>query len=201
MVTEHSSESERVDHLYRLISSPRFLKIQGIGNEVPFFICPYLPEQENEMRRLVNQLVNRLQTGGISILRVSLYDLVIDLLKQRGELDTILESETEISKSDLLEMLQNVCDPEHYLVPEIMKKIEGKELDVLFITGVGEVFPYIRSHIVLSNMQSKVKNIPTVLFFPGDYSQSKDGGSSLTLFNRMQDNKYYRAFNIYTSEI
>ena len=201
MVTEHSSESERVDHLFHLISSPRFLKMQGIGNEVPFFICPYLPEQENEMRRLINQLVNRLQTSGIAVIRVNLYDLVIDLLKQRGELDTILENEAEISKSDLLEMLQNICDPEHYLVPEIVRQIEGKDVDVLFITGVGEVFPYIRSHIVLSNLQSKVKNIPTVLFFPGGYSQSKDGGSSLTLFNRLQDNKYYRAFNIYTSEI
>ncbi len=201
MVNEHSSVSERVDHLFRLISSPRFLKMQGIGNEVPFFICPYLPEQENEMRRLINQLVNRLQSNGITILQANLYDLTIDLLKKRGEFETILENESEIAKTDLLEMLQNVCDPERYLVPEIVRKIEGKEVDVLFITGAGEVFPYIRSHIVLSNLQSKVKNIPTVLFFPGGYSQTKDGGSSLTLFNRLQDNKYYRAFNIYTSEI
>jgi len=201
VVTEHSSESERVEHLFRLISSSRFLKMQGIGNEVPFFICPYLPDQENEMRKLINQLVNRLQASGITPLRVNLFDLVIDLLKKRGDLDPILENEGNIPKSDLMDMLQNICDPEHYLIPEILKRIEGKELDVLFITGVGEVFPYIRSHIVLSNLQSKVKDIPTVLFFPGGYSQSKDGGSSLTLFNRMQDNRYYRAFNIYTSEI
>lgn len=201
MVTEHSSESERVDHFFRLMSSKRFLKMQGIGNEVPFFICPYLPEQENEMRKLVNQLTTRLQSNGITVVRVDLYDLVIGLLKDRGELVTIIENEQEIPKSDLLEMLQNICDPEHYLIPAIVEKLEMQDVDLLFITGVGEVFPYIRSHIVLSNLQSQVKDKPTILFFPGGYSQSKDGGSSLTLFNRMQDNKYYRAFNIYTSEI
>ncbi len=201
MVSEHSLESERSEFLFKLISSDRFLKMQGIGNEVPFFICPYLPEQEKDMRKLINRLMNRLTSQGTNIISIDLYDLALELLHERNVLQTIIDRESSIAKQELMGMLQNICDPEKYLVPAIKSRLCKQDFEVLFITGVGEVYPYIRSHIVLSNLQSSVKDIPTILFFPGSYSQSKDGGSSLTLFNRLHDNKYYRAFNIYNSEI
>jgi hypothetical protein len=92
--------------------------------------------------------------------------------------------------------LQGVLDPETHLVPTIAEKMRQQEFDVLFITGVGEVFPYIRSHTVLNNLQSTAKERPTVLFFPGEYIHSLEHGASLDLFGRLHDDKYYRAFNI-----
>ncbi|MDD3190001.1 MAG: DUF1788 domain-containing protein [Fermentimonas sp.] len=53
-----------------------------------------------------------------------------------------------------------------------------------------------RSHIVLNNLQSEIKNIPTLMFYPGEYS-----GRSLRLFNLLEDDNYYRAFNIYTYKL
>jgi len=76
-----------------------------------------------------------------------------------------------------------------------------QEFDVMFITGVGEVFPYIRSHNVLNNLQSTAKDRPTVMFFPGEYTQSLESGASLDLFGRLHDDKYYRAFNIFHVEV
>jgi len=70
-----------------------------------------------------------------------------------------------------------------------------------FITGVGEVFPYIRSHNVLNNLQSVAKTHPTVMFFPGEYIHSDDIGSALELFGCLEDDRYYRAFNIYDYQI
>ncbi len=32
---------ERQDHLLEVVSSQRFLRKLGLGNEVPFFICPF----------------------------------------------------------------------------------------------------------------------------------------------------------------
>ena len=94
-------------------------------------------------------------------------------------------------------MLQGVLDPESYLIPAIAEQLKAIEFDVLFLTGVGEVFPYIRSHNVLNNLQSTAKDKPTVIFFPGAYSYTAEAGSSLDLFDRLHDDKYYRAFNIY----
>lgn len=191
---------ERFQHLFAVMSGQRFLKKQGLGNEVPFFICPYKPEEAVEMQRLQRQLVNRLAQAGITVLEIDLYDLSVALLKARDIWDQVLEIEASVSKEELKELLQGVLDPETHLVPAIARKLDETDFDVLFISGVGEVFPYIRSHNVLNNLQSTAKDKPTVMFFPGAYTHSLAAGASLDLFGRLHDDKYYRAFNIFHCE-
>ena len=191
---------DRFQHLLSVISGQRFLQKQGIGNEVPFFICPYKPEESIQMERLQQQLVNQLSQTGVRVLEINLYDLSIEILKARGIWEQILEMEASVSKDQLKELLQGVLDPEAHLAPAIAAKLANTEFDVFFLAGVGEVFPYIRSHNVLNNLQSTAKEKPTVIFFPGDYTHSLESGASLELFGKLHDDKYYRAFNIYHCE-
>jgi hypothetical protein len=191
---------ERLQHLFAVISGQRFLKKQGLGNEVPFFICPFKPEETVEMERLQRQLVNRLDQAGIRVLSINLYDLSVELLKERDIWDQVLEMEASLPKEQLMELLQGVLDPETHLVPAIAARLSDTEFDVLFLSGVGEVFPYIRSHNVLNNLQSTAKEKPTLMFFPGDYVHSVETGASLELFARFHDDRYYRAFNIFHCE-
>ena len=193
--------ADRFEHLKRLISSQRFLQMQGLGNEVPFFICPYDAKEAVEMERIPEQLIRHFELEGIQGLQINLYDLSIEILEERGIWQQILEMETSVSKDELKELLQNVLDAETHLIPAIAKKMNQQPFDVMFITGVGEVFPYIRSHTVLNNLQSTAKEQPTVMFFPGDYTHSLADGASLDLFGRLRDDKYYRAFNIYHCDI
>ncbi|MGO2561999.1 DUF1788 domain-containing protein, partial [Psychrobacter sp.] len=129
------------------------------------------------------------------------YDLSIKLLKEREIFEQILEMESKVAKEKLKELLQGVLDPESHLAPAIAKTLGDTDYDVLFLSGVGEVFPYIRSHNVLNNLQSTAKDKPTVIFFPGAYTHSLESGASLDLFGRLHDDKYYRAFNIYHCEV
>lgn len=64
--------SERLEHLVRLIGSPRFLQKQGLGNEVPFFICPFPASDAVPMEKLRKQLVNRLGQQGVRVLQINL---------------------------------------------------------------------------------------------------------------------------------
>ena len=198
---ENRPIQERFQHLLTLIGSAHFLTRQGLGNEVPFFICPFKPDEAVEMGRIQRQLANRLKQDGLRILEINLYDVSIELLQRRGIWSQILEMENTVSKDEIKELLQGVLDPESHLVPEIATRMNQAEFDVMFITGVGEVFPYIRSHNVLNNLQSTAKDKPTVMFFPGAYTQSLENGASLDLFGRLHDDKYYRAFNIFHCEI
>lgn len=191
---------ERYDHLLSVISSERFLKKQGLGNDTPFFICPFPPKEIVPMDRMRQQLKNRLQQQGIVILEINLYDLTVEMLKKRKIWEHILDIERDTAKEEIQELLQGVLDPESHLVPEIGLKMKQAPFDVMFISGVGEVFPYIRSHKVLNNLQKTAKEQPTVMFFPGVYTQSLEKGASLDLFGRLHDDKYYRAFNIFHRE-
>ena len=79
------------DHLLNVLSGQRFLQKEGLGNEVPFFICPFDASISVEVVRLEKQLVNRLEQSGIRVLEINLYDLSIEILKERGIWEQILE--------------------------------------------------------------------------------------------------------------
>lgn len=195
------SMSERLKHLYKVISSQRFLKMQGLNNEVPFFICAYQSKDSVDMEQLQAQLVSRLEQSGVQVLQVNIYDLAIALLQERGIWQQIIDIETSVSKEELKELLQGVLDPDTHLVPAIAQKMQDTDFDVIFLNGVGEVFPYIRTHSILNNLQSTATQIPTLIFFPGEYSQSLESGASLELFGRLRDDRYYRAFDIADYEV
>jgi hypothetical protein len=192
---------KRAEHLLRVVASPRFLDKQGLGNEVPFFICAYGAEEGLTMGEDRKDLIARLGHSGVQVLDIDLYDLSIEVLKDRGILDQVLEIEAETEKAELKELLQGVLDPQEHLIPAIARRIGAEPHDVIFLSGVGEVYPFLRSHNVLNNLQSTAKDRPTVMFFPGKYTHALATGASLELFGQLHDDKYYRAFNIMNYEV
>lgn len=192
---------KRAEHLLRVVASPRFLDKQGLGNEVPFFICAYGAEEGLSMGEDRKDLIARLGHAGVQVLDIDLYDLSLEVLKDRGILDQVLEIEAETEKAELKELLQGVLDPQEHLIPAIARRIEAEPHDVIFLSGVGEVYPFLRSHNVLNNLQSTAKDRPTVMFFPGKYTHALATGASLELFGQLHDDKYYRAFNIMNYEV
>lgn len=195
------TSKERSEHLFKVVTSERFLTKQGLGNEVPFFICPYPASEGLSMVDDRKALVTRVQHAGVKVLDLNLYDIALDILGQRAILDEVLDNEADMDKGELKELLQGVLDPQTHLIPKIGAAIAQTPHDVIFLSGVGEVYPFIRSHNVLNNLQSTAKDRPTVLFFPGSYTHALATGASLDLFGRLHDDKYYRAFNILNYEV
>jgi hypothetical protein len=203
---------ERFTHLLGVMSGQRFLEMKGLNNDLPFYICEYKPSEAVDIERMQRQLIATLAAKrvdclggrGVKVLEISLYDMSVELLKSReggsedqSVWDQILDIESETDKDAFKELLQNVLDVREHLIPAIAKKLEQADYDILFLSGIGEVFPYIRSHNVLNNLQSTAKTKPTVMFFPGEYRFSLEHGASLELFGLLHDDKYYRAFNIF----
>lgn len=192
--------TKQEEHLFAVLSGKRFLQMEGLSNEVPFFIYPYAPEDALEVAKSKKRIKNRLGNAGIRVREVNLYDLSVEILKERGVWERVLAVEPDNDKDDFGEMLQGMLDPQIHIAPAIRAKIEDGDFDIFFLTGIGEVFPYIRSHNVLNNLQSVVTGKPMLMFFPGRYEQSDTLGSSLVLFGRLKDDQYYRAKNILEQE-
>ena len=188
------------EHLFAVLSGERFLKMEGLSNEVPFFIYPYEPEHALAVAQAKKRVKNRLANNGIEVREINIYDLSVEVLKERGDWDEVLEVEPELNKAEFTEMLQSMLNPQQHLAPAIRAKLADGGFDIVFLTGIGEVFPYIRSHNVLNNLQSVVVGRPMLMFFPGRYEQSDTLGSSLVLFGRLKDDQYYRAKNILEQE-
>lgn len=195
-----SELSRQEEHLFSVLSGSRFLRMEGLSNEVPFFIYPYSAEDALAVADSKKRIKRRLANKGIVVREVNLYDLTVEILKERGDWDEVLEVEPRLDKSEFTEMLQSMLNPQQHLAPAIREKIADGAFDIFFLTGIGEVFPYIRSHNVLNNLQSVVSGKPMLMFFPGQYEQSNTLGSSLVLFGQLMDDQYYRAKNILEQE-
>lgn len=95
---ENSPIEVRFNHLLKLFKSKRFLNKEGLGNEVPFFICDFKPEESVEMGRVQRQLISKLSQEGVSVLHVDLYDTSIEILKDRGIFEEILFKRARANK-------------------------------------------------------------------------------------------------------
>lgn len=192
--------ASREEHLFKVLSSSRFLRMEGLSNEVPFFIYPYDPEDALAVAESRQRIIRRLANAGVVVREVNLYELSVQILKDRGVWEDLLDLEPGIDKAEFRDGLRSMLDPAEDLAPAIRELLADGAFDIFFLTGIGEVFPYIRSHNVLNNLQSVVTGKPMLMFFPGRYEQSETLGSSLVLFGRLHDDQYYRAKNILEQE-
>lgn len=188
------------DHMVGVMSGKRFRNMEGLSGEIPFFIYPYAPEDALEVAASKKRIKTKLSQQGIEVIEVNLYDLAVEVLQERDVWDALIEMEPTTPKDDLLEGLRSMLDPGDDLAPAIQKKLAQQPFDIFFLTGIGEVFPFIRSHHVLNNLQTVAGDKPMVMFFPGRYEQSKTLGSTLALFGSVPDDNYYRAKDIREQE-
>lgn len=195
------SLAQQEEHLYKVLSSERFLKMEGLGNEVAHFIYDYDPASALAVAEIKKRIKRKLDTErGIRVLEIDLYELCVELLKERKVWERVLVAEPTMDKTDFLRMLQNMLDPQTHLAPAIKERLAGEAFEILFLTGIGEVFPFIRSHTVLNNLQTVVSKKPMLMFFPGRYEVSATQGSTLVLFGQLKDDSFYRAKRILDQE-
>ena len=184
---------EKFEKLYQTFINENFLSMKALGGEIPFYISSYNPNQEISVFDEVQRLINRLKIVGVSVYEINLFSLVVEMLKDRGILDKIIDKEADLSKDKLYKTIQGAIDTQKYLIPKIEELTLNNPSNIVFLTGIGQVYPFIRSHTILNNLQNSIKDRPTVMFFPGIYD-----GTSLSLFGKLKDDNYYRAFNLET---
>ncbi|QKF77455.1 DUF1788 domain-containing protein [Arcobacter defluvii] len=184
---------EKFEKLYETFINENFLSMKALGGEIPFYISSYNPNQEISIFDEVQRLINRLKIVGVSVYEINLFSLVVEMLKDRGILNKIIDKEVDLSKDKLYKTIQGAIDTQKYLIPKIEELTTNNPSNIVFLTGIGQVYPFIRSHSILNNLQNSIKDRPTVMFFPGIYD-----GTSLSLFGKLKDDNYYRAFNLET---
>ena len=183
--------AKKFEHLYQVISTEDFLRMESLGGEIPFFIFAFDAKQQCEVDKAIRGLNNKLEKNGIPVLELNLYDISIEILNEELGEGEIFELEKSMNKSEFKDALQSTLNIKEVLIPRIKKIIDTNPARVYFLTGIGMVYPYIRSHNVLNNLQNVARNAPTLAFFAGEYN-----GYSLELFGLLKDDNYYRAFNI-----
>ena len=184
---------ERLNQILPRLVSPDVLSNQGAGGEIGFWIFDYPPEEEMAMRAWLADVIEpglRKPVPAVRFQTVDLFQLVVDLLDERKLFDKACEMQANKGDAAVLASLRSVLK-EDRLAARMTEKLDVTQLDLLIVKGVGAVYPMLRTHTLLSALHPHMRNTPLLMLYPGTYN-----GQSLSLFNTLSDDNYYRAFRL-----
>ena len=179
---------ERLSHVDARLSEEAFLSNKGLSNEVGIHVFCYDPADEIAVRACFDQLKQK-PDSPYRIVECDLYRIFLQICEEKRILKSIPHMEETRGKDFLKAKLDNVATPEAFV--EHMKYEPHQPGDILLISGVGKVYPFMRSHKILDNIQHIFADIPVLLLYPGKFD-----GQGLDLFGKFLDGHYYRAFNL-----
>jgi hypothetical protein len=187
------SFEERLNQILPRLTSRDFLDSKGLGNEIGFWIFDYPPDREMDMRSFLSRIIVPALAKQVPALRADTIDLfrfVIGLLEERNLLDKAMAMQLSKGDESTLVALRSVLK-EDKIAQKIASQHDIANLDMLILTGVGAVYPMLRTHTLLSALHPIMGNTPLLLCFPGRYD-----GHSLRLFSMLPEDHYYRAFRL-----
>ena len=179
---------ERCEVLKDRLRQDDFLHNRGLGNEVGIYTFCYDPTLELCAQAFFSKLKLD-DTLPCNIREMNLYDILIKICEQKKILTAIPKMEQKKGCNGLLKQLSNVATPEAFA--KIMSAEPNQPGDVVLITGVGDIYPFMRVHNILDNIQHLFEDVPIIVAYPGRFD-----GQTLSLFGRLKDGNYYRAFDL-----
>ncbi|MET4791656.1 hypothetical protein ABIF64_003834 [Bradyrhizobium japonicum] len=183
---------ERLNKILPRITSDDFLSGSGIGNEIAFYIFDYPPEDELRVRDFLVTLLDHIpkQKRGMRVKHIDLFDFMLDHLRSRNLLDKSIELQRTKGDQALKKALMGPLHESKLSAP-FAEAANPAGHDLIIAAGAGLVWPLLRTHSLLNNLQPVMGNTPLLLFYPGRYD-----GQSLRLFGKLKNNNYYRAFKL-----
>ena len=177
---------ERLDRLRETIQEDDFLLGRGLSNDVNIRMFCYDPKEEMIVRDFTKRIVN--DHLKCNVIEYDLYEVFLDICKDARILDRIPKLEEKKGKDFLAKQFSRMCDAKTFASK---MQYEKGERDIVVLTGVGKVFPFMRIHSLLEAMQPLFTDVPILVFYPGSFD-----GHYVKLFNELKANEYYRAFSI-----
>ena len=186
--------AERLNKVEEMIARPSFRENKGLGNEVGYYIFDYPPKDELTIRSRVEYIRKKYEdsSDGFQVVVFDLYDIMIEILKEKGYLEKCFELERNKGLDRVIRAVGNtlrITDADSLIVKYIQERTPDNS--VVFIIGIGKCYPLLRSHTVLNNLHQVIDQVPVVMFYPGKYD-----GQELILFGEVKDDNYYRAFKL-----
>lgn len=186
MPKENSTINERLQKLTdEIFANSNYISEIKSKNKLNFMIFTYDPKDEV----LVDYYARNLKANFTEVVNpvvYNLYDVFISICRDLDILDSVTDYETSEGSRSLLNVIYKTVSVDDFV--NKMSYSPHNDSDVVVIYGVGDVFPFLRLHVLLESMHTNFSDVPVLIFYPGEFS-----GYQLKLFNKLTPSDYYRA--------
>lgn len=192
--------NERLDELVHIVEQDSFFTQRSLGGELNFHIFDYDPKDELTIRSFITNFIKKYdyENSKIRPIEIDLFEIMLEILESKkvGEkniLDLSIQKEEKEGSDRVLKALSSMLKPETFA--NIIKE-KSQDKNLIILSGVGKIYPLLRSHIILNNLHSVINDKSLLLFYPGQYDQQQLVLFKSSKFDGIKDDNYYRAFQI-----
>ncbi|EIX1612860.1 MULTISPECIES: DUF1788 domain-containing protein [Enterobacterales] len=179
----------RLSQIQSRIEEDRFLKNNGSGNEIGFWIFDYPAQYELQVREHLKYLLRNLEKDH-HFTHLNVFQVIIDMLTERGLFERVCQQEVKVGPEALKKQLAGPLNQKK-IADYIAQKVDLPAQEFVILTGMGNAWPLVRGHELMSALQDVMGFTPLLMFYPGTYS-----GYDLSPLAGIDSRNYYRAFRL-----
>lgn len=193
-----------VSELYEKLDQPSFQDAASGDMFYNFYIFQYPAQDEYDMRRQIQTFKENLRRPAnyIDTLTLDLFEEFCKFLdgqsfgKQNPSLMKFLMEIEKDAPDNIQQVLgmqansQKFYEYIHRRVMEHVSIVDGMKRPYVFVYGIGDMFPYLRTNVFLTNYEkyNETSRYKIIVFYPGERA-----GNTFKLFNVLEDAHTYRA--------
>lgn len=152
------------DELRQVLSQPANL---NPAQSDPIFYFVYRPEHMLAVKRHLARWIGALKNDGFEPVRISLGNLVYELIDRSGRWESWLELEPDAEPGDLNKAIRDVLIQNNALIELVATRIaKGNDKTIYLLTESELLHPYYRNRAIESALVGRVLH-PIVTFYPG----------------------------------
>ncbi len=198
----------RLDKLFKRLSDPDFQDPSKSDMYYNYYVYPYAPAEEKELEAELENFKNVLvrPNNYIDVLSLDIFEEFCNYLDSQpfGKLNPsylkyLLKKDETMPAAVENSLRTNADKKEFYeylnarILSHISKAGDDLKRPYVFIYGIGRIYPYLRTSVLLTSYEqyNDVSKYKILFFYPGS-----PRGNSYSLFNLLDDSNFYRATKI-----
>lgn len=133
----------------------------------PVFYFAYPPEMMLDLKKRLPRWISKMRDAGFNVLRVSMAEVMWELVDASGRWDAWLDLEGEADPEQINEAVRDVLRQANAFTDRIAAFVESAtDGTIVLLTEAELLHPYFRTRTIESRLHDKVKT-PTIIFYPG----------------------------------
>lgn len=140
------------------------------ARSAPVYYFCYRPEQMLDLKKRLPRWMSKIREAGFDVRRVSLADIIWDIVDQSGRWNIWLELETEADPEEINGAVRDVMRQGNALINRVADEVgTASESTVVFLTESELLHPYMRTRVIEEYLHNKAA-VCTIIFYPGERS-------------------------------